>query len=244
MELTNRLAVITGATGRIGRAVVEAVAKKGAIPVIHYASNELLAKHLAQTFGGCSIQADFNIAGQSERLIDAIVSQQKDVALWVNCASHLERVRFLESTETLWETTFRRELFSLVTFSRSAPALMRKGGLIVNFLDAGSSQPLDCLTHHSAVKSSVWMLTRALAVELAPHIRVCGVSPGIVMPAEEPNASTPWQPLLSRIPLGRPGNPEDIANAILFLVESDYITGSIMTVDGGLGCRPPFQALI
>ena len=113
---------------------------------------------------------------------------------------------------------------------------MMEGGAIINLLDLAGRKPWRGYAHHCVAKAALEMLTRCLALELAPRVRVCGVAPGLVLPAEEMDEAE-LERLERRIPLGRRGLSSDVARAVRFLAESDYQTGSVITVDGGLSLR-------
>ncbi len=111
---------------------------------------------------------------------------------------------------------------------------MVPGATIINILDVAAHQPWKGYAHHCVAKAGLHMLTRALAVELAPSVRVCGITPGLVTPLEQ---GSPWSGLARRVPLGREGRPEDVARAVRSLIEADYVTGTVLAVDGGLTAR-------
>jgi pteridine reductase len=114
----------------------------------------------------------------------------------------------------------------------AAPALRRRRGVIVNILDVAAFHAWKGYAHYAAAKAGLAMVTRVLALELAPRVRVCAVAPGTVaFPPGYPAADR--QRVLSRIPLGRVGRPADVAGAVRFLCGAPYITGSVIAVDGG-----------
>jgi len=234
MQVKGKLAVVTGGAHRVGAAVVEALAAAGARPVVHYHRSRDAAEALAARFGGVAIAADLARPDGAAELCRAVAGVEGELAVWVNSAAALERAPFLESEDELWARTLQLTLLSPVSCCRAAAARLIAGGVIINILDVAAHQPWKGFAHHCVAKAGLLMLTRALAVELAPRLRVCGVTPGLVAPAEE---GSPWADLHKRVPLGRAGSPADVGQAVRFLVEADYLTGSVVTVDGGLTSR-------
>lgn len=156
-----------------------------------------------------------------------------ELGAWVNSASTFERVPFLDGDDALWERTLQLTLLAPALCARLVAPRMADGGVIINLLDVAAAQPWRGYAHHCVAKSGLQMLTRCLALELGPRLRVCGVIPGLVLPAED-TPEPQRRALLRRIPLGREGRPEDVAAAVCYLLQSDYLTGSVITVDGGL----------
>jgi pteridine reductase len=234
MQVKGKLAVVTGGARRVGAAIVEALAGAGARPIVHYHQSRAEAERLAARFGGVALPADLARPDGAAELCRAVESLEGELAVWVNSASALEQVAFLESDDQLWARTLQLTLQSPVSCARAAARRLVEGGVIVNVLDVAAHQPWKGFAHHCVAKAGLLMLTRALAVELAPRLRVCGVTPGLVTPPAE---GSPWTGLSQRVPLGREGTPADVGQAVHFLVEADYLTGSVVTVDGGLTSR-------
>jgi len=233
VELEDKLVLVTGGARRVGRAMGEALAGAGARPVVHYHRSEAEARDLARQTGGHCLQADLASSGAAARLAQEVLRLPGPLALWVNSADSFDRVPFLESTDAQWLRAMQLTLLSPMTCAREIAPHLAPGGIIINILDTAASQPWRGYAHHCVAKAALQMLTRALALELAPDVRVCGVCPGLVLPAED--MPHPLQErLLERIPLGRQGSPEDVARAVLFLAQNDYLTGNVINVDGGL----------
>jgi NAD(P)-dependent dehydrogenase (short-subunit alcohol dehydrogenase family) len=236
VEVEGKVAVVTGGARRVGRAIVEALAASGARPVIHYHRSRAEAEALADATGGRCARADLSRpdgARQLARRALELSAEMGELAVWVNSAATFERVPYLEGDDELWARTLQLVLLSPVTCVRAAAPRMADGGVIVNVLDVAATQPWKGYAHHSAAKAALQMLTRSLAVELAPRLRVCAVTPGLVLPPR----GTPERQVerwTARVPLGRQGDPRDVGRAVRFLVESDYLTGGVIAVDGGL----------
>ena len=233
MQVKGKLAVVTGGARRVGAAIVEALAAAGARPLVHYHRSRDAAEALAARFDGVAIGADLARPDGAAALCRGVAEVQGELAVWVNSAAALEQASFMESDDALWARTLQLTLLSPVSCCRAAAGRMVEGGVIINVLDVAAHQPWKGFAHHCVAKAGLLMLTRALAVELAPRLRVCGVTPGLVTPDE----GSPWTGLARRVPLGREGSPTDVGQAVRFLVEADYVTGSVVTVDGGLTSR-------
>ncbi len=236
MDLKDKLAVVTGGARRLGRAMVEELHGRGAQVVVHYHESEAEARELSRLTGGVALGADLSTAEGAQSLVDGVLDLDMEVALWVNSAAAFQRVPFLESDEALWQQTLQLVLLSPAAMARRMTPRMMEGGAIINLLDLAGRKPWRGYAHHCVAKAALEMLTRCLALELAPRVRVCGVAPGLVLPAEEMDEAE-LERLERRIPLGRRGLSSDVARAVRFLAESDYQTGSVITVDGGLSLR-------
>jgi pteridine reductase len=236
MLIAGKLAVVTGGATRVGRAIVEGLAGAGARPVVHYHRSAEAAHDLARRVGGCALQADLADRQGPGRLVEEVSTLGGELALWVNSAATFERRPFLDADEELWERTLRLTLLAPARCSRAAAPRMVRGGLIVNVLDVAAQQPWTGYAHHCVAKAALLMLTRCLALELAPALRVCGVSPGLVLPPDGEDEAA-WSARVRRVPLGRQGSPADVAQAVCYLTEADYVTGAILTVDGGQSVR-------
>jgi pteridine reductase len=234
--LKDKLVLVTGGARRVGRAIVEALAGVGARPLIHYHESAAEARELAARLGGVALGADLASAEGALSLAEAVLALDGELAVLVNSASRLERRRFEESDDALWQRSLELTLLAPVRLTRAlAPRLRaaRGGALVVTILDLSAEHPWPGHAHHGAAKAALASLTRSLALELAPAIRVCGVAPGLVAPSADPA----WARLVERVPLGRAGSPEDVGQAVRFLCEADYATGCVIPVDGGLGLR-------
>jgi pteridine reductase len=230
---SGKLAVITGGAGRIGQSLVETAAAIHAKPVIHYFNSRDKAESLAKKHKGWAIQADLSKPQGAEELVAAVSNLPGKLALWVNNASGFERRKLDDSDDALWQETMQLNLLSPVSTARGAARLLIDGGLIVNILDIAAYQPWKGFAHHCVSKAGLAMATRSLAVELGPRLRVCGIIPGAILPSEQLDDSE-QERLVSRIPAQRRGTPSEVAQALRHLIEADYMTGSAISVDGGL----------
>jgi NAD(P)-dependent dehydrogenase (short-subunit alcohol dehydrogenase family) len=233
VELKGKTVVVTGGARRVGRAIVEALASAGAIPIVHYHQSQVLALELAKAAGGIAIQADLSTPAGAVKLTDEVRMVGGELVLWVNNAASFVRAPFAEADEALWQRTLQLVLLSPARCARFAAETMVPGGLIVNVLDVAAFQPWRDFAHHCVAKAALEMLTRCLAIELAPRIRVCGIAPGPVLLPDEIDPAV-RERLLRRVPLGREGHPAHVAHAVCFAAANDYLTGSVIKVDGGI----------
>jgi 3-oxoacyl-[acyl-carrier protein] reductase len=244
--LTGRVALITGAGVGIGRATALALASAGATVGVHYNTSEAEAQ---QTLGeieraggqGFLLRADLTHEDQADRVVDEIVEQAGRLDILVNNAGNpLERSSLEECPTSLWHQAFDINVTAAFFVTRRAiPHLKRSGhGSIINNLSlsvqtggAGGAGP------YAAAKGALQVMTRTLARELAPSVRVNAVMPGVIETRHHEVFSTPERMAEYRrkTPLARNGNAEEVAQAILFLASdaSSFVTGAIIDINGG-----------
>jgi pteridine reductase len=177
-------------------------------------------------------RADGNVSkpDEAQALVARAVGELGGLDLLVNCAGEgFQPKPFDELTEADWDAAFGATAKgSFFVTQAAAPHLRRSGGCVVMIEDVAGYQPWPAFVAHSAAKAAQAMLTRVLARALAPEVRVCGVAPGPVAverDQEERRAAETW--------LGRVGSPEDVAAAVAYLAEADFVTGTTLFVDGG-----------
>jgi NAD(P)-dependent dehydrogenase (short-subunit alcohol dehydrogenase family) len=230
---------VTGSAHRVGKAIALALASAGADLVInHHRSSQSAAATASeiQSLGrrAHTIQADLGDAAQIQRLFQETERQFGQLDILVNSASTFEAVDFMSMTPEQWDKTLDVNLKGPAFCAQAAARLMlaRGGGHIVNISDVIGLKPWPRFPHHSVAKAGLIMLTQVLAASLAPTIQVNAVAPGPVL--KPPGMSDArWQAIGADSLLGRPGQPADVADAVLFLVSSNYITGEVLVVDGG-----------
>jgi pteridine reductase len=228
-------ALVTGAAKRLGRAIAQTLHGAGYRVAVHYRTSRAEAEQTAALLGGAPlIQGDQ--AKDPERIVQEAARALGGLDLLVCSAARFERV----PSEQLPRGQFEAMLSSNLTgpfylMQAALPHLRARRGSIVTLLDVcGTAQVWKGYAHYAASKAGLAALTRLLALEWAPEVRVNGVAPGAVLPPEGTDAA----PLAKRIPLGRIGAPEDAARAVLFLAREPFITGEILTVDGGRSLNP------
>jgi pteridine reductase len=231
-------ALVTGAGTRLGRAIAEELYRAGAKIAVHYHRSQREALEVARLLGDAPlIQGDQ--ARDPARIVEEAAAKLSGLDLLVCSAAQFEQ----EPSESLPREKFEQMLaVNLVgpfyLMQAALPHLRKSRGAIVNLLDVcGTSQVWKGYAHYAASKAGLATLTRLLALEWAPEVRVNAVAPGLALFPDEP--PKPGQErLLARIPLGRAGTPQDVAKAVLFLAEATYVTGQIVTVDGGRTVNP------
>ncbi len=233
-----KTALITGGAHRIGQQICRTLHEAGFNIVIHYNSSIEAAEKLASEFNQIRdnsaqiIQAELSDINDINQLCNAI----NTLDLLVNNASVFYPTPVNEINQAdyhkIMNTNLMGPLFLSTTLSQK---LANSQGNIINIVDIHADRPLKNHTIYNISKSAVAMMTKTLAKELAPNVRVNGISPGsILWPKNEAKLSqSQQQSMLNKIALKRQGSALDIANTTLFLAQSNYITGQIITVDGG-----------
>jgi pteridine reductase len=240
-SLTGKTALVTGAARRIGAVIAEKLHAAGANIVIHYRGSTADAEALTEKLNGVRAdsaraeQADLLSRDAPDALIASAIGWTGRLDILVNNASSFYPTPMGSITEAQWDDLLGVNLKAPLFLAQAArPHLQEVSGAIVNIVDIHAQRPLRNHTVYGAAKAGLVMLTRALAKDLAPEIRVNGVSPGAILWPEAGMESATKTQIMRQIPLGRPGAPEDIAGAVLFLVrDASYMTGQIITIDGG-----------
>ena len=236
-SLEGKTALVTGASKGIGRAVAQSLAEAGASVVVGYRSGAEEAEALAAELGGRAVQADVSDADEARRLVE----EAGDVDILVNNAGVTRDGLIARMPDDDWRTVLETNLSSVFYTCRAVarPMMKRRGGAIVNVSSIVGLHGNPGQTNYSASKAGIIGFTKALARELGPRgVRANVVAPGYVttqlttvLPEELQQA------MLANTPLGRLGDPEDVAGAVRFLCsdEAAFITGEVLLVDGGLG---------
>lgn len=235
--------LVTGGAKRVGAAIVRAAHAAGARVVVHCNRSRGEADRLAAELeaarpgSAAVIQADLLDAGALESLVERAVAAYGRLDGLVNNASSFHPTPIGGVDAGAWEdlagTNLRAPLF---LSQAAAPHLRRSRGAIVNIVDIHAERPLPGFLAYTVAKSGLAGLTRALAVELAPEVRVNGVSPGAILWPEDGEAFPPAERerITVQTPLRRTGTPEDIAGAVkYFLFDAPFVTGQVLAVDGG-----------
>lgn len=235
-SLAGKTALVTGAARRLGRAMALALAQQGVNVVVHYNRSAADAASLCEEIRRRGVSAwpapcDLSDAGQTETFFDRVVAQAGPVDLLINSASTFEK-------ETLWETS-TQSLEANLRLHAAAPLILARalarqsrGGSIVNMLDTRVTvYDREHAAYHIS-KRVLLTLTRMLALELAPAVAVNAVAPGLILPPAGQDESY-LKKLAHCNPLNRYGDPDQVADAVLFLLRSRFITGQVIYVDGG-----------
>jgi pteridine reductase len=233
MDLAGKTALVTGGARRVGRAIVEELARAGARVVVHAHASDGDAVAAALP-GAVALRADLTTPDAARALVDGAVAATGRLDVLVNSAAAYARTPLFVLTDEEWDALLTLDLTAPMRLTRAAVAAGATA--IVNIVDIGAWQPWPNYLAYSTAKAGLLHLTRCLALELAPSVRVNAVAPGTVaFPPDWSEARQAAQ--LSRIPLGRVGDPGDVARAVRFLVGEDYLTGVCLPVDGGAGLR-------
>jgi pteridine reductase len=237
------VALITGGARRIGRAISLALAGAGYRVWVHHHTSAGAAADLARELGpACAGTPRADLADPEARaeLVRTVLDPAGPgrLDLLVNNASSFERGPLAERSDADLRRVLEVNLVAPVALARQcAAALAARAGSIVNILDVAAYQPWRGHLDHCTAKAGLAMATRALAVELAPGVRVNGVAPGMIAWPEGDDRYAPGSPvresILRAIPLRRIGSPDDIARTVVFLAHSGFITGQTIAVDGG-----------
>jgi len=241
-DLAGRVALVTGAGRRVGRALAVALGARGMHVIVHYNSSASGADEtvrLVTRAGGSgeSMRADLGDTADAERLIDRSVSVRGALDVLVNSAAVMLRTPIGETSAKDWDAMFALNVRAPYFLSqRAAPALRASRGSIVNIADLAAFETWPAYVPHGITKSAVVQMTRALARVLAPEVRVNAIAPGVVLLPEGWNDEDAER-LRATTPLQRLGSPEDVAGVMLFLLDAGYVTGEVITVDGGRHIR-------
>lgn len=238
--LAGQTVLITGGARRLGAAIAQALHAVGANLVIHHRTSAAAAAALLQTLNSrraqsaVAVTADLRDTAQLPGLIDATVREFGRLDILVNNASTFYATPVGEITaanfDDLIGTNFRAPLFLA---QAAAAELRRRQGLILNMVDIHGMRPLKQHPTYSAAKAALIMLTKSLARELAPQVRVNGIAPGPVMFPADLDATLQAQ-IIDKTLLKRAGNAQDIAQAaVYFATMAPFVTGQILAVDGG-----------
>jgi pteridine reductase len=239
--LRDRVVLITGAARRIGAEIACTLHAAGANILIHYRSSAAAAMTLAERLNKARPHsaalhaAHLSNAEAPEKLVAATLLEFGHLDILINNASSFYPTPVGEISVAQWDDLLGSNLKAPLFLSQAAvPALRARHGQIINMIDIHALRPLKGYPVYSAAKAGLAMLTRALARELGPEVRVNGVAPGPVLWPEGDMDEDLKQEIIGKTALKRHGTPEDVARTVLFLArDAPYITGQIIAVDGG-----------
>ena len=240
MTDSSPVALITGAAKRIGAAMATRLHNEGFRVIIHYGHSKDDAYALAQKLNNVRpesatcLQANLCDSEEVKALSNNAVSVWGQLDVLVNNASSFYPTPIGSISEDDWLSLVGSNVKGPLFLSQAlAPALRKTKGCIVNMVDMHIDRPLPKHSVYLLAKSGLASLTQSLAIDLAPDIRVNGIGPGAILWPEREMEDDEKDKLLSSIPLGELGKPEDIAQTLSFLVSASYVTGQIIFVDGG-----------
>ena len=243
MQLEHRVALVTGAGRRLGRAMAAALAGRGMTVALHHHASSQGAYELKQEIldsGGraACFDADLTDAAAARSLPERVVQELGRLDVLVNSAAVMHRLSFEETTPEQWDAVLNLNLRAVFFCTQgAAPALRATHGKVINLADLAGLQPWSGFAAHSVSKSGVVMLTKVLALSLAPDVTVNAIAPGAVLVPDEYDAGE-RERLARATPLRRLGDPADVISALLYLLEGgDFVTGEVLVVDGGRRIR-------
>jgi len=247
VELEGRVALVTGAGRRLGRALAAALASRGAAVALHYHASAEGAESLRDEIraGGGRAEcftADLTDAVAARELSARALGAFGRLDVLVNSAAVMHRLSLEETTVEQWDAIFDLNLRAAFFCTQgAAPALRQSRGKVVNLADLAGLEPWPAYAAHSVSKAGVVMLTKVLALSLAPEVTVNAIAPGAVLvPDDYDEAARSF--LARTTPLRRLGAPADVINAVLYLLEGgDFVTGATLVVDGGRSIRADRQ---
>jgi 3-oxoacyl-[acyl-carrier protein] reductase len=246
MRLEGKIALVTGGGRSIGRAIALGFGREGADVAVNYERHGQAAEEVAAAIRemgrqAFAVQADVSDAAQVQAMVEQTLATFGRIDILMNNAGAVIRKPFLEIEEETWDRIIDVNLKGVFLVSQVVARHMARqgGGCIINTSSISAKIAYDDLSHYQAAKAGVYMLTRGMAYELAKHnIRVNAIEPGLI--ETDLNRARLADPDLrarrvGKIPLGRPGQPDDLAGAAIYLAsdESAFTTGAAIRIDGG-----------
>jgi len=237
LEKLRKIAVVTGAGHRVGAIIAKSIVQLGYTLILHYYSSEVEAKELAEDLrksDGISypFQADLTKEMDIKRLWKFVDELKGDPKLLINSASimPMKKIGYLNKED--FDRIMALNLRAPLLCSQEAVKRMKSGSLIINISDIASVLGWTGYPLYSISRAALDSLTRIMAKEFAPEIRVNGIAPGLILPPDGMESSD-WEKLILKVPLRRSANEDELRMTIRYLIENNYITGQTLILDGG-----------
>lgn len=235
--LAGRVALVTGAGKRLGRAIALHLARTGADVVVHHRASESEARVVVaeiEKMGrrALAIGANLESVGEIRGMIERAGADFGRLDVLVNSAATFFHTRFEETSEQIWDAALDTNLKAPFFCAQAAAPLLKKSrGAIINMADVGGLIGWTGYIPHSVSKAGMVMLTRCLAKALAPDVRVNAIAPGTIsFPDDAPEVEAEYVRLA---PLRRTGTPEEVCEAVSYLIGAEFVTGHVLVIDGG-----------
>ncbi len=236
-KMSGRVALVTGAGKRLGRAVALRLAAEGADVAVHYRESQYEADEVVSAIvklgrKSVALRADLGSVDEIRKLFLEVGNELGRLDLLVNSAANFLPGSVISTTEEIWDASLDTNVKApFFCAQAAAPMLRRSKGSIVNFADTGGLLGWPGYVSHSVSKAGVVMLTKCLAKALAPDVRVNAIAPGTITMAGDPPE---WEAEFVKLsPLRKTGQPSDVADAVIYLATAEFMTGHTLVVDGG-----------
>ena len=241
MKLIGCVALVTGAGHRVGRALAVALGAEGMTVAVHFNSSRDEADEtikLIEKAGGRAgaFGSDLSKAGAAAKLVADVAKTFGALDVLINSAAIMKRHAFGTISESDWDETMSINLRAPFFVAQSAASVMSNGGAIINIADLAAYETWPSYIPHSISKAGIVKMTEGLARVLAPAIRVNAIAPGAVLLPDDWSDKT-GERLSDTTPLRKIGDPQDVVDAMLYLLRADYVTGETIVVDGGRRIR-------
>src|SRR2546430_9996747 len=237
MKFSGKVALVTGAGKRLGRAVALRLAGEGADVAVHYRGSDAEATEVVaeiEKLGrrALATRAELTSVEEIRALVQRVAREFGRIDVLVNSAANFLPSSVISTTEEIWEASLDTNVKGPFFMAQAAaPWLRRSNGAIVNFADTGGLLGWPGYIAHSISKAGLGMLTKTLAKALAPEVRVNAIAPGTITMAGDPPE---WeQEFVKLAPLKKTGTPEDVAEAVSYLASAKFLTGHVLVLDGG-----------
>jgi len=237
-KLLGRVALVTGSGKRLGRAVALRLAAEGANVAVHYGRSEAEARTVVAEIEAMgrragAFSAELTDVQAIQKLVNDVAGHFGRLDILINSAANFLETKFGATTEASWDASLDTNLKApFFCAQAAAPYLAASGdGVIINFADIGGLMGWREFLPHSISKTGIILMTRVLAKELAPKVRVNAIAPGtITMPGDPPEWETDF---IRQAPLKKSGKPDDVADAVMYLIGAGFVTGHVLVLDGG-----------